>query len=311
MFQRQQLVYNQTSQTLELPYPPEWREGVPSSGTYKVYETRDDLDGTEELSGSVTTDSVNTTFDANSGFGQASNRQRANLTATTSIAVGRFYLATTTNSQTELIKVAAINSGNYVDAESWLKYDYVSTNTFKGLRQYFTIDSTFIADETKINRPENPWRVLWTYTLNGVTQQTWTEFDVVRTDKQHNLTAQDLYELWPDYEHEEWLSNRGQNFLGQIDGAWDRMQFDLAKFGVTLDQVRDHNGQDELHRQCLRLVLAEAGIAPPGFSVPEWTDRMERRYQGDLTTLKERILIDKTRSGSGAQTGARKLWLKR
>jgi hypothetical protein len=291
---------------VELLYPPEWRDGVPTSCTYEVFETRDDLDGTATLSGSATIDSVSTTFDQSSGFSQASNRQRCYLTATTSIAVGRYYLAANATSQRELVLVKKIASADYVDNATLLKNDYVSTDTFKGLRMYFTINPTFIAEEERLNRPDNPWRVLWKYTDGaGLEQKTWTEFDVVRVNKQHNLTAHDLYELYPDYSYQEFLDQRGDGFAAQIDGAWDRVQFDLAKYGITLDQVREHNAQDELHRQALRLVLAEAGVRPTEFPAIEWADRMERRYLADLTTLKERILLDKSKSGSGAQMGAK------
>ena len=63
----------------------------------------------------------------------------------------------------------------------------------------------------------------WTYTAGGIVRKTWTEFDVVRVTQQHNLSAADLYELWPDLVHEEWQSTKGEHFAQQIDAAFERL----------------------------------------------------------------------------------------
>ncbi len=308
MIYRQKLTYNQTAQLIELPYPPEWVYGAPSAAaTYAVWESTQDLDDDAEFSGTASLDSVDTTFDAASGFSQSANRQRANLTATTNVAVGRYYVAANALGQRELLNVKAISSGNYVDATYPLQYDYAAADTFKGLRSYFIVPTSFIQEESNINVPSNPWRVQWTYTINSVQYTTWTEFDVVRADGQVAVTGHDLYALRPDLKYHQWPDERGEHYSRQIKAAQDRMRFDLEnRFGITLDQIRDHATQEELHRSCAMWLIAMAGAPPPdGFDSATYAQMMHGQYESDLQHVKEKILLSKSPSGAVTSAGSK------
>lgn len=304
---KQSLIYGDTGQTVEL-YPPEYLLGAPSSAaTYAVYGPSDDLDGTSEFSGTATADSVDTTFDANSGFSQSSNRDRCNLTATTNIATGRWYRAANSYSQVELVKVDGISSGAYVTAASPLGYDYASGDTFKGLRQTFTVDSTFIADETSIG---TDWKVRWTYTIAGVQYRTWTTFDVVRAQAKSQVTGATLYEVFPDLRHEQYADLRGGHWEHVRKRAQERMDFDAHKLGFRLDQVRESDWNEAL-LSGMRLALAESGWAPPGRDLEIFVQESFKRYWQDMTDLKQRVLLDQGTSGGATQKGVQQLTFRR
>ena len=192
------LVYGLTGQAVEY-YPPAaeviW-DGAPTAGaTYRVYAGTASNDDTAEIGpSSATLDAVATTVDAASGYSQT-NRRKVNLTATTSIVVGRRYLLANAYGQREVVTVTYIASADYVEVEEPLAFDYTTADTFKGLRHVFTIDATFIADVNNINisgygtgleasadttTSSPPWRVEWRYTTGSTDRRSWTTFDVSR-----------------------------------------------------------------------------------------------------------------------------------
>lgn len=293
MRDRTTLVYGVTGQTIEF-YPS---EGVPdAAATYKVYEGYESNDNAAEFSGTATADSVDTTVDAASGFSQ-SNRRRLNLTATTDVEIGRRYWLTNAAGEHELVEVTAISSGAYVDVSADLAYDYAVGATFKGARQSFTIDATFVADESKINGQNEPYRVLWSYAVGSVAKRSWTYFDLVRQRKEHGITHLDLIEMIPDLAEEQPPSQRGQWYEKQIDFAWERVQFDLWKHGVQVAQIRDPQILDELLRGRCRMALAESGYSPGSMSLDLFSENARRDYEGDLLNVKQRVLIDQGREG--------------
>src|SRR3990172_6053924 len=100
------LIYNRTGQVLSF-YPP---------------------DAEVIAEGAATLDAVSTTVDAVSGYAQ-SNRSRLHVAATTSAVVGERYLLSNTNGQREIVQVKAIDSGNYLDLEEDLSFDYPITSS--------------------------------------------------------------------------------------------------------------------------------------------------------------------------------------
>lgn len=305
--QRVDIVYNVTGQTLEF-YPP---EGVPdSAATYSVWEGTESNDNTAEFSGTASADSVSTTVDADSGFSQ-SNRRRVNLTATTNIVVGRDYWLTNAESQKELVRVAAISSGAYVDAEFDLAYDYASGATFEGHRQTLTVDSTFVQDESNLSSPDEPYRVLWSYSVNSVPYRAWTYFDLVRQDRQHGVTIHELRELWPDLPWEQFSGDRGLNWDRQIDAAFERVAFDLRAHGIHLSQVRDADMLDELVRSACMMIIAQSGVSPSGYDGAEFRDRMDALYHGDIDKARQKMLLDQGKEGAITRQPLRQLWLRR
>src|SRR5688572_24765729 len=122
------LIYGLTGQTFEV-YPAMAevvRDGAPASAaTYAVYRGTQSNDEAALFSGTATLDATSTTFDAASGYGQT-NRNKASLTATTNVVVGRRYLATNALGQREVIVPRLIASADYIEAEEPLAYDYAN-----------------------------------------------------------------------------------------------------------------------------------------------------------------------------------------
>lgn len=305
--QRQSLIYGVTGQTVEF-YAPESLLGAPSSAaTYDVFSLSADLDGDAEFSGTATADSVSTTFDANSGWSQASSRDKCNLTSTANIAVGRLYLATNAFSQRELVKVDAISSGAYVSKEGPLSYDYASGDTFVGLRQYFTIDPTWVATEENIG---TDYRVRWAYTIGGIAYRAWTYFDLVRVQVKADIDGRELYELFPDLRHEQYSDLRGGDWNHIRDRAVKRIDFDLQKFGIKLDQMRTSDWNEVL-LSLMRMILAESGWSPPGRDRELFVQESRTKYWDDMGNLKNRAPLDQGGSGGATQRGAQQLVFRR
>jgi hypothetical protein len=296
MDRRTQIVYNQTGQVLEL-YPPEWVRGVPSgTTTYSVWAGTAGLDTDAEFSGNATSDSVATTVDAASGVSQ-SNRRRINLTATTNIVKDYLYVVTTTNGESELVKVVGINSANYVDVECDLAYDYANTNTFKGLRQYFTIDATFVATQSKINDLSNPYKIRWKYTIGTTVYYYWTFFDLVRMPVTHSVNIYDVMAIWPDIWQEEPESVYGSKWYQQINMAWDQVAFDLRNYGVETSQIRDADRNMLTIARFARNV-AEMGITQGGLDPSENLRVRSENYSNMLEQLAGRMKLDQGTSGA-------------
>jgi hypothetical protein len=307
MNSRTQLVFGVTGQVVEF-YPPESVLGAASAGaTYSVFGPQADLDGTAEFTGSATLDSVSTTFDAASGFSNTSDRDRCYLTATTNIAIGRTYLATTTNNQKELVKVDAIKSADWVSKEGPLFYDYVSTDTFLGLRHSFTVDATWIAEEENIG---TDWKILWVYTIGGVSYRAWTYLDVVRAVAKADITGAELYELFPDLRHEQHADLRGTDWEHIKEYATKQLRFDIQRFGTTLDQIRSDDWNIVLLNG-MRFALAESGWHPPGRDQETFVTDSKAKYWESLSDIAKRVLVDKGTSGAATQKGVAQLTFRR
>src|SRR3990167_7941596 len=127
------VIYGLTGQIIDT-YPPEGAEGVPSSATCSVFDGDRSSDDTADFTPTVTIDSVSTTVDVASGYSQTQHN-KLSIAATTSIVVGRQYLAENTYGQREIVTPKYIASGDYLELENDLAYDYpVTTSTLKGIR---------------------------------------------------------------------------------------------------------------------------------------------------------------------------------
>ncbi len=307
--QRQALTYNQTSQTVGF-YPSESREGIPSSVTYSVFAAHVTDDQTAEFSGSGTVDSVSTTVDVASGF-STTTRNKVFLASTASIVVGRFYRLANTLSQAEIVKVTAIGTNDHVLVETDLQYDYGSGDTFRGLFTSFTVDSTFIADKTKLNDPDAPYRVVWSYTLNSIVRKQLTYFDVVRRAKKSSLTHFDLMEAWPDLWAEQPQATRGQAWANFLDAGEDRIYLDLKTRGIDPNQVRDVMVLNELHRSACYMIIAQQGTVPTGRDVEAYVQERMNVYATDLTNATNSMLVDQDKTGGITKEPIRQLLFKR
>ncbi len=284
------LIYNVTGQSLYFDCP----EGRPSSVTTStVYANTTGDDGTTE---SATTGSAaaetnpNTTFDADSGYGQADPRQ-CNLTATTGVAVGRVYLATNALSEKELVEVTAISSGAYVLAREPLANAYASADTFVSTRVTHAIDSTWVADSSNISAEIAPnakyrWRLV--YVVSSVTYVHDVYFDLLRYPARHDVTPVDVDRKFPG-----WI-DRLPTYYREDQG---RTLIDEAHREIKYDLYNELKGDQDIRN---REVVNELVILRAGMLVDP-SEVNERRYQDRFAQI---IRFTKVPLSTGTGAGA-------
>lgn len=309
-----ELVYNLTGQTVET-YPPEWPEGVPSSASASVYDGTRSNDDTADFSPAVTVDPVSTTVDVASGYSQT-NRKRLYVAATTNIVVGREYLLENTDGQKELVTPTRVVSGDYIDLESDLAYDYaITTSTLKGLRMVFTVDAAWVATESNILDPsEQSYRVIWAYTVNSIVRRHYTYLRLVRQPSKHGVSIDSLKEYWPDLQSEEYAETRGQQFRYAIDAAYDRVRAEVISAGYRPEQIRDTEIVDELVRAKTFYVIASMGIAPSGRDVESFINQTREDYErlfNNTVNAVLKVAIDTGAEGNINPEPMRQVWFRR
>lgn len=295
------LIYGVTGQVVEF-YPPSdevVQDGSPASAaTYTVYkgDGANDDSNSVAFSGTATLDSVSTTTDAAAGPAQA-DRSRVPLTATTSIAIGRRYLLSNTaagGEQRQVIIPKAILSADAVTHSADVAYAFASGSTFRGLRQSFTVDATFIATIANLNffgtaslngsgepaTPMPPYRVVWAYSTAGnIVRRHTTTFDVCRAPLKHNVSEANIRAILPDAGMDAWLADRGAGFANQIAEGYKRFRADVRVAGYDPDAITDPEMVDRLVELATCAHLAAHGIGRPGDrSAETWAQEWEKRY---------------------------------
>jgi hypothetical protein len=223
----------------------------------------------------------------------------------------RLYRIANTQAQVELVKATKVVSADYIETEGDLQYDYGSGDALRGVYCTFTIDSTFIADKTKLNDPLSPYRVLWSYTLNSISRKHTTYFDVVRQAKQHGVNHFDLMEAWPDLWAQQPESTRGQAWANFLDAAVDRVHLDLKTRSIDPNQVRDAEVIDELIRQAAYMLLAQAGITPQGRDTEQFVQERMQMYGTDLQNAVQSMLVSQNTTGANTREPIRQLLFRR
>lgn len=284
------LTFGQTGQVVEF-YPPQGQLvafGAPTvAASYSVYGGTQSNDETAKFSGTATLDPVATTFDAASGYSVTANRQRVNLASTSDIAVGGRYLLTNAQGQREYVTVTAISTDAYVDVEEPLCYDYASGDTFKGIRHYFTVDPTFVADPGNLNSAASsplleergggdivkvpPFRVRWSYATGSVAYRTWTTFDLVRQPAVSNLSIHDLRGELPDVVFNDWIAQRGQDFMPQLEAAHRDARLAARVARYDPDSFRDPEVWDRIVLNKWKVQIGKA-LLFGGADVGAWLD---------------------------------------
>lgn len=266
--ERASIIYGLTGQVLEF-YPPEWAAGVPgAAATFRVWAAHQSDDDTPEFQGTATMDTVSLQITGASGYSQVSaagGRKRLLMSSTTGLVVDRFYTVENGDSQRELVRTRLVKPNTYVDVEYDLQNDYpnAASSLLKGFRQAATVDGTFVVTESKLNYPEKPYRVQWTYTLGGIVRRHLSLFDLVRAPKKHGVTGYDFVGLWPTLFHQLDRDKRGQSGDYLVKEGWKRVQKDLMLDGVDPNSIHD-TLLDELVIAAAVLTAAESGKAPPG-----------------------------------------------
>lgn len=286
MITRQALVYGRTGQVVEM-YPPESEiraEGPPTAaGTWKLYGPQQSNDDTPLDSGSATLDATSTTVATTAAGYSAANRRLITLASTSGIEPRRAYCLANASKQREIVTPFEVASG-YVSSENDLAYDYpITTSTFKGLRQYFTIGAAFIGNEDNVNTGslrEPPYRLRWTYTTGiGVVRDLWSYLDVVRIAVKHNVAARELLALFPDARDMEWREQRGQMFETQLAAAWDQFVFDITVLEFDSNQLREGPVVDQCVRLAALWMLGRAGLSPHGRDIEAFIVEARDNYK--------------------------------
>jgi len=253
----QDLVWNVTGQVLRFPAP----EGRPSSVTsLEVFPWDAGDDSTAETAfgtPAVETD-PNTTLDANAAAPSTGARTLA-LTATTGIEIGRRYLLTGPNSETEWPEVVAIESGVGVTVRHLLQHQYNSGNAFVSTLIEATVVTAWIQDDANISDAGGQgtgggWRARWTYVVGGNTYVHDSYFDVVRYAFDLRVKPVDIDRAAPGWVHRlpvDYRDGAGQAQL--ITRAANRVRMDLTSTGIADQLWRDEEVME--HLVILRTIL--------------------------------------------------------
>lgn len=292
------LDFGLTGQVVEF-YPPDALDGVPSAPTAKLYSAEQSNDDTAEQTPTVTVDATSILTNAASGyFNHAVSRRRVFLASVAGLAVGRRYLLQNLVGQREVVTIRQIGTTS-VDVEFDLGFDYPIGSSLLGIRMTWTVDATWIADETNINDAREPFRVLWQYTSNGTTRRQWQLLDVTRFPARSGLTVNDLADHVPDIAYQEEAPGMGSRFQRLIAAGWRRLSRDLRGHGFDPNAIVD-GLRDDLHLLSTLLEWSEAGHAPPGRDVEAYRAERTRTY---LTEIERLVQAGKLRTNSTDGSG--------
>lgn len=158
------VLYGVTGQTLV--HTP---AGYVSSATYTIENLRFAADASEReiASGSATVASWSLTSSATAGPTVA-NARRFTTASTTGASIGDPAVLTAPDGSSELVEVAAISSGSYVEMVSPIAGTYPSGSTLRGIKISASFPNAYAADEDELER-EPFLRITWIYSLAGRT----------------------------------------------------------------------------------------------------------------------------------------------
>lgn len=306
------LYYNITGeQTLTWDAP----EGRPSSVTsVTVYSAGTGDDGTTEAAttGSAAVETnPNTTFDADSGEAQR-NANQLQLAATTGITVGRKYLATNAEGESEFVEVASVLSGASIETRHPVRNDYASGDTFESTRISISVDDTWIADSNNISDDLDPnpgYRVRWVYVVDSITRVHDSYFNVVRYKAGHDVRPVDIDVKRPGWlnrlpvEHQD---DRGREL---IDDAYSDFSFDLHRRKIPAEMLR--NREVVNHMVKLRALMNESQNRAALSGDPLGYEIDREAYLAALDGLiPDKTDIAADASGAGAKITAVGIWEK-
>lgn len=162
----------------------------------------------------VTQDTVATTISATASKGAT----KVVVASAAGIAVGDPYRLKNKYEQVQWIVVKSID-GTTIEIVGELKYDFdkvvtASYGDFESARWYYTLQT---ADYDTLRE-----LVVATakYVVDGLDYRVRLVFDVVVTPLHNPLTAERMYQRWPDLARQEHDEQRGENYLPQRNEAW-------------------------------------------------------------------------------------------
>jgi hypothetical protein len=291
------------------------QQGLPSSGTFKVFRDTAGDDDEVEFEGSVTVDTVSTTVDATSGPSQA-DPQKLSLTATTGIVTRRKYLLSEGSKQ-EWVEPIEIVSADYIRARHPLVNSYTTAATFVGTSMTAAVDGTWVAAEenlSDISDPNPDYRVRWSYVVGGVTYVDFSYFDLVRAPAGHQVDISDLNAYAPglkDTLPTEYKLEQGRPLL---DAAWRSVRSELFNLSINVDSMRDSELLDELVIHRALVLLAMGGWKPAGFdSVTEYLTEVRGQYERFLEknfAVTVKTPLDTGNTGAAEPVAPKPFWSK-
>lgn len=275
------IVFEQTGQTLRhVPM------GVASSATFLLEDLLYSIGQAERVitSGAATVASWTLTTTAVAGPTQTDGT-RISVSATTGATVGAPALIVAPDGTRELLKMAGVAAGSYVEAASSLAGVYPVGSTVYGVLMTASVPDAFAADED-LFKLGHPIRVTWVYTLDGVKRRVPELVEWVRHDVAADGVVGDAV---------LWLSEAFPDCRERIP---DHADFDaMAKLMATevandlrarrIPPERFLVGDRGRALLCKRILahLADLGWAPGAHELAQWTETTERRYAAALSSL--------------------------
>jgi hypothetical protein len=282
-------------------------EGRPSSVTSMqvfAWDVADDTALAAIGSGAVESN-PNTTLDAAAGVGQTDPRLIP-VTATTGFLVGRTYLITAADGNSEWFECLEVDSGNSVTARHPLHNAYASADTVKSTRITATIDPDWVSDEDNLSDPNDPnpgYRVRLVYVVASVTYVRDTYFDLVRYPSGHGVTGLDIDLMMPGWLNRlptDYKRDQGKRL---IDEAHRAVQLDLAAIWRNDAALANAAVTDELVKY-KTVELGEwarvmSGGQADNLGVRERYDLATARYADRFKTLVSPLDKQPTRTAAG------------
>lgn len=259
---RAHIVFGVSGQELVWDAP----EGRPSSVTdVQVFPMGAGDEGTEEVatSGAASIDSVNTTVDQASGYGQADPR-KLYLSSTANIAVGRNYLVTDDDSLvSEWVHIVALSPGDHVVCRDPLSNAYSVGATFVGTRLTIAVDATWVADENNLSDDQDAfpgYRVRWTYVVAGATKVWASDFDLVRYTGGHTATLADADDEFPGVRQRLPALHQVDEGRRLLNRAHDQLRWDLVDVDLEAARVRSIDAINRAVILRFGVLLARAAV---------------------------------------------------
>lgn len=238
----QDIVFGVTGQALFFDAP----EGRPQSATsIVIYENSlGEHAANAELAAGIPSIEAdpNTTFDASSGVSQPDPR-RCNLTATTGVAVGRAYLATNAEGESEFVEVGAVSAADHVLARTALENDYAPGALFQSTRLTAAIDAAWAADVTNLSwefSPNPKYRARWQYVgADGAGRVVDTYFDLLRYAARYSITGVDVNNMRAGWLERLPRDDRERQGRATIEEAYHQVKWDLYADLVPDQAIRN------------------------------------------------------------------------
>lgn len=316
---RAALTFGQTGQELEL-VPPQVYEGVPSSASVRIWRGRQSKDETPELTpATVTIDATSVLLSGAAGYSQRDEeggRKRIPVPSTSTLVVGRHYLMESPDAQRELVRLSRVQLGTFAEADTELAYDYPTTGSgsrIRGVRITAVIDDVWIADESNLNDPGDPYGAEWRYTIADKARRFWTYFDVVRAAIQCGVTPQDIFRAHPDLQYVQPKGREGGRYwLDIIARSVELVKRDYRKHLPSAHQV--YEGEIFDNHVLLRSLLegAKDGCTVRGRDVESFIRDKNRDYWDDLNDAMQgpKVNVSQNKEGAITEDPSLDLWCK-